>query len=218
MHKSITSFITGLLCLAAFAAECKSPGAAAPRRRSRIVVRHPHQHSVTGFIGLGAVNEIALSGGLEYQYFPTAERRFSFVLPVAAYAGGTITFGEFDGGETRSKVYGVYIVPGVRYHPFGNARRADLGLGAGLILGIDHRRDMHMSDYGYQITRAEGNHFLGGLQGQISADFHARNHPTVFGLFVSAGYLPAHSESYFPQMGATTGTYFLFGLRVSGQW
>ena len=169
--------------------------------------------------GLGAISFFAGSLSIQYERFITQDNRLSANVSLTRYYGGTLSLGgELSPGDPpRSKTTGWYAAPGVRYHPLGNNRRADLGLGGAIAVGTAHRRDMYRPDRITGFITGTDDHLFAAVLLQTNVNFHAHN-GFVFGLFANVGYTLADTSPTVPGADNPVTTYFQFGIKMGGRW
>lgn len=180
----------------------------------------PSTQAVTGNFALGAIGGYATLGvGIEYeQFLKRYNSNLSVTLKANAFMGGTITFGEIDENEVRSKNYGFFVAPGMRFHPLGNEHRVDLGLGITAPLGSGNRRDMLKGSYfSSPIVETTRHDFFGAVLGEVTSNFQFSNRKALFSLFAIGGVIYSNAKVTLKDT-YNDPLYLQFGLRLGGRW
>ena len=164
---------------------------------------------LTAGFGMGVITRYFGAGaGVEYERFMDRDGLLSLCLPIVAYQGGELATGEFGYGDTRRGTTGYFLAPGLRLHPMGNRRRADLGLGAAIAFGRHGITDRHMDDKGIISERSEEAP-LSAILVQAILNLRFRN-GFVLGWHMSGGPLLS--------VGIAEGAMFQMGVRIGGAW
>lgn len=130
-----------------------------PKRQNSAVVLL----SVGGLGGYAAV-----APGLEYERFLTKKNKLSVMVQAAVFVNGTFTLG-YRTGDVSVQTTGFYIVQGVRYHPFGNQRRLDLGIGGSFAIGNSNQHITLHGNTGHPLSPPYSDRkTLSAVLGQLS--------------------------------------------------
>lgn len=162
---------------------------------------------ITATGGIGSIgSEYTGTADITYERFLDRKGFFSISMPVMMYSGFS-DIGEVHDGDVRTWTHGLYVVPSALYHPFGNGRVADLGVGLGLAVGSFNRKE-DMYAWGRTIETIYHKSFS-ALLAEVNLDFHT-SHYTTFGLHISGG--PMLST------GLAKGGFVQAGIRIGGRF
>ena len=161
----------------------------------------PQFHSINGQIGL--------AGGIGYEYYLNKAGKWSVGVPVYYLAGTNGGKGHLKGDAFYKTSYGYYIIPGLHYHPFGNAGTNDLSFGLSSLTGVFYVTE-HFNRNGqelWQSTNPIGNL---GFMGQIIYRLHVSKHG-VLGLEFGYGFTTSTGLDDYPHL-------FQVGLKLGGRF
>lgn len=165
----------------------------------------------------GAVNFIGFSGGLEYERFITSGGLFSVAMAGITYSAGTIAFGEFGVGETRTHVSGFHVIPGLRYHPLRNNHRTDLQLGLAAALGVANREDQYKENNWELVKELADRELFAAILGQFGFNLRSSK-GFVFGAYITGGPIVSDAKRSMDRAEENGKLYFQIGLRMGGRW
>jgi len=167
-----------------------------------ITLQFPQLHSVQGVYGIAV--------GVEMERFISKQGYLSLILPAYYFSGGNRGpgLGGVRYGDRFKKGSVAYIMPGVRFHPFGNKERTDLGISLSCPTGHFQVTDRYVPYSGAENT--EHSYFLFGVMVGLNANFQPSQH---FVLGVNMGFGTVLSET-FPENRNT----FQLGFRLGGRF
>ena len=172
---------------------------------------------LTAHVGAGGIGGYVNAGaGLEYELF-TRDGHLSLALPFDVYYGGTVTMGsEYFGDPTRTNLSGYYITPNVKYHPMGNEHRADLGIGLGIALGNEHRKDERQpTAFIRQNSTAQETLCMALLETSVNLQGHSH---FLIGFFLNGGYMLSHTKSTIPASADDADWTIQIGFKMGGRF
>jgi hypothetical protein len=178
--------------------------------------RYTYKNSLTINGGIGAFcMEIGAGAFAEYQRYIDKGGKWSLDLKAAVFTSGTI--GVADEGQTRIKISGNYIAPGLRYHIGGNTHIADFSIGLSVPFGGLTLKENHIpggsSSPPKQDIERDGS--LYGALGQMVLDIRPRGEFTL-GAFMQFGVLFTSVRT--GANGEVNPGCVNFGLRFGGFW
>jgi hypothetical protein len=165
-----------------------------------ITLNFPTYNNLGGYSGI--------SVGAEYTRFIDTGGRFSASLAFHRLWAGTLTEGRFNTDESRTSIQSSLFVPGALYHPFGNKKYIDIGIGAAIPIGTFNREDVIFrgSHFEYKPRRY---YLLAAFLLQANVTLHTQGH---FMLSIYASFGPMLSggdtKGGFGQAGLKIGTRF----------
>ena len=162
-----------------------------------------HRNSLTAHVQMNAIgNFFGGNVGLDYERFLDKQ---GYISAAVSLNYGVINDHFLDGQINEyTDANPFYATPGIRVHPFGNARRVDLSIGSQLAIGDVYTRHITKDNQGGKLT-IKSDLFMMAYVAEINANFHPEGR-TVFGLHFGIGQHTAASE--------IDRTFFEFGLRV----
>lgn len=209
MKKSMLHFLFVIICCEARAQSLPGNTHKKPFNKRRNTL------TVNG--AAGAVNFIGFSGGLEYERFITPDGSLSATIAGITYSAGTIAFGEFKVGETRTHVSGFHAIPGLRYHPLKNNHRTDFHLGLSAALGVANREDEYQENRWELAKKLADRELFAAILGQFGFNLRTSK-GFVFGAYITGGPIISDARRSMDKAEENGNLYFQVGLRMGGRW
>jgi hypothetical protein len=151
----------------------------------------------------------AISSGFEYERFISGEGYISLHLPFCVNAA-VGRFGSIREGDKFSRANSWYFSPGLRFHPLGNTRRADLSVGMQLALGNLQMRKGRFTNFGAEKVESDNQYSLVAAIASAGLNLHPSDH-FVIGVYLGVGGMLSDTDK-------KEGGLFQFGLKLGGRF